>query len=261
MAARTALVVTAAPLLILAHIQWLEGVQATVPVPYLDEFFHIPQADTFWQGRWSHWDDKITTPPGVYLWSIFVARVVGLDPRTTGHLSPQQLRYTNFVTPYLLLSCVMIWQGLYRRDSSQRFSSPLELSILTFPLLFFFSGLYYTDVFSTLAVMCTYTFWQGGLARERGLQKFVFQTCHLLSGLLSLGCRQTNIFWAAVFTGGLQAVHTIKQKAQVVDPPVEEAHFEGTSIALCTSHVVSDLNVRLLHNDMVIGNFGLWCDS
>lgn len=30
-----------------------------------DEFFHIPQAQTYCEGRYWDWDDKITTPPGL----------------------------------------------------------------------------------------------------------------------------------------------------------------------------------------------------
>jgi len=32
--------------------------------PYMDEVFHIPQAQAYCQGRWRHWDAMITTPPG-----------------------------------------------------------------------------------------------------------------------------------------------------------------------------------------------------
>ncbi|KAK0554215.1 glucosyltransferase [Tilletia horrida] len=42
-----------------------------VPEPYLDEIFHIPQAQAYCQGKWAVWDPKLTTPPGVYL--VYVA--------------------------------------------------------------------------------------------------------------------------------------------------------------------------------------------
>jgi alpha-1,2-glucosyltransferase len=62
---------------------WLALVSSYVPEPYLaspvfrprsstwsltaeqDEVFHIPQAQTYCQGRFWDWDDKITTPPGL----------------------------------------------------------------------------------------------------------------------------------------------------------------------------------------------------
>ena len=32
--------------------------------PYMDEVFHIPQAQRYWNGNFTH-DPKITTPPGI----------------------------------------------------------------------------------------------------------------------------------------------------------------------------------------------------
>lgn len=46
---------------------WSEKVNALVPEPYLDEVFHIPQASKYCEGRYYEWDDKITTPPGLYV--------------------------------------------------------------------------------------------------------------------------------------------------------------------------------------------------
>lgn len=45
---------------------WQAVVTLWVPDPYLDEIFHIPQAQKYCQLRWTEWDDKITTPPGLY---------------------------------------------------------------------------------------------------------------------------------------------------------------------------------------------------
>lgn len=44
---------------------WLSLVTNHVPEPYLDEVFHIPQAQAFCEGRWDVWDPKLTTPPGL----------------------------------------------------------------------------------------------------------------------------------------------------------------------------------------------------
>lgn len=52
-------------LVILAGLCWQAVVTLWVPEPYLDEIFHIPQAQKYCQGRWSEWDNKITTPPGL----------------------------------------------------------------------------------------------------------------------------------------------------------------------------------------------------
>ena len=45
-------------------------VNKTVVEPYMDEIFHIPQAQRYCDGNFTQWDDKITTLPGLYLFSV-----------------------------------------------------------------------------------------------------------------------------------------------------------------------------------------------
>ena len=40
-----------------------------VPDPYMDEIFHIPQAQRYCDGNFTEWDSKITTLPGLYVFS------------------------------------------------------------------------------------------------------------------------------------------------------------------------------------------------
>ncbi|CAI2189507.1 12511_t:CDS:2, partial [Funneliformis geosporum] len=37
--------------------------------PYMDEIFHIPQAQQYCKGKYDEWNPKLTTPPGFYLLS------------------------------------------------------------------------------------------------------------------------------------------------------------------------------------------------
>ena len=41
----------------------------------LDEIFHIPAAQRYCAGNFSYWDPKITTPPGLYLYSTLVIKL------------------------------------------------------------------------------------------------------------------------------------------------------------------------------------------
>lgn len=81
------------------------------------------------------------------------------------------------------------------------------INIAAFPVLFFFSGLFYTDVFSAVSVLLAYqmhlfrintrpTVWNGALV--------------FLLGIAALFMRQTNVFWVAVYLGGLEAIHAVK---------------------------------------------------
>ena len=47
-----------------------ELVDKNVPAAYMDEIFHIPQAQRYCAGNFTQWDNKITTLPGLYLFSV-----------------------------------------------------------------------------------------------------------------------------------------------------------------------------------------------
>jgi alpha-1,2-glucosyltransferase len=84
-------------------------------------------------------------------------------------------------------------------------------NIALFPPLFFFSGLFYTDVLSTCMVLRMYRL---SLQRKGSVWLYV-------AGILALTMRQTNIFWVAVFLGGLEVVRAIKtiEAVQVKESP------------------------------------------
>lgn len=89
-----------------------------------------------------------------------------------------------------------------------QYAAHTALNVALFPLLFFFSGLYYTDVASTAVVLGGFLNCLNRLGREGNgimsdLSTFVL-------GILALFMRQTNVFWAVVFCGGLEAVHAVK---------------------------------------------------
>lgn len=80
--------------------------------------------------------------------------------------------------------------------------SHTTFNISFFPLLFFFSGLYYTDVASTLLVLTAY---RAFLRRQR-FAVFIF-------GAASLWFRQTNVFWVVILLGGLEIVRSFPRSS------------------------------------------------
>ena len=74
------------------------------------------------------------------------------------------------------------------------------LNICLFPPLFFFFGLYYTDVLSSLSVLITIRQHQQGRMKSM-----------VVAGVLSLFFRQTNILWVAVYLGGLEVVRRLRR--------------------------------------------------
>lgn len=88
------------------------------------------------------------------------------------------------------------------------------LNIALFPPLFFFSALYYTDIWATLSAIIIYT-QTINVSREN--KRTLLHFIRLVTlGLFSLTFRQTNIFWVAVFPAGIEFVQHIDHGHQAV---------------------------------------------
>ena len=162
-----------------------------------DEIFHIPQAQAYCQGDFHVWDPKLTTPPGLYVFTTIYANLAGVR-----NCDVDTLRSFNV----LALVFTMVYVGSCYA-SIDKLSEPSNASALhkmfniaLFPPLFFFSGLFYTDVLSTAVVIKMY---RDFLQDRSGISLY-------FTGIVALTMRQTNIFWTAVFLGGLEVVRTLK---------------------------------------------------
>lgn len=149
-----------------------------------------------------------------------------------GRCSETSLRMTNWVAIIVLIFTAVDCRRLIETRLAERGGRRSQTSSLSFhaihtgmniglfPLLFFFSALYYTDVFSTLMVLFAF---QNHLERvgPKGTpwrnDFFV-----ILLGIASLFMRQTNVFWVVVFMGGLEAVEAAK--AEPTDKPQPPKH-------------------------------------
>ncbi|KAK5988111.1 Dol-P-Glc:Glc(2)Man(9)GlcNAc(2)-PP-Dol alpha-1,2-glucosyltransferase [Cladobotryum mycophilum] len=209
-----------------ASFLWLGMVSEVVPEPYLDEIFHIPQAQKYCKGKFLEWDDKITTPPGLYWISIFFPQMA----KSTGFIAayscdPKTLRATSavglIILSYLTVLCRREMEARLHQGHSHsatkinmtfKIVSPYAMhtafNIALFPLLFFFSGLYYTDVVSTAVVLVSFLNHLVRVGRDRN--SFFNDGLTVFLGVCGLVMRQTNVFWVVVFMGGLEAVHAVK---------------------------------------------------
>ncbi|KAM7184484.1 DIE2/ALG10 family domain containing protein [Rhypophila sp. PSN 637] len=203
---------------------WLGLVDHYVPEPYLDEVFHIPQAQTYCQGRFWDWNDKITTPPGLYLLSVANHKLWRLAECTSF-----SLRNNNVLDILLIaLLAALCRDDIEARTAEQQqdssscptqspqkkpqsfslYTCHTALNIALFPVLFFFSGLYYTDVASTLLVLLAYKNHLGRLGKES--PDSYSDVLTVIFGVATLFMRQTNVFWVVVYMGGVEAVHAIR---------------------------------------------------
>lgn len=159
--------------------------------PYMDEIFHVPQAQKYCHGRFNEWDPMITTLPGLYLVSVGIIKPVVRLADLTGAVvcSTAMLRFINLLfncgNLYLLYLLVCkLHQREKTRTTSRRILSALSLS--TFPVLYFFNFLYYTDAGSTFFILFAYLMTLYG--------------CHKASaclGVCAVLFRQTNVVWVA----------------------------------------------------------------
>ncbi|QKX60624.1 uncharacterized protein TRUGW13939_07770 [Talaromyces rugulosus] len=216
------------PFVLLSLLLWRNLVSKTVQEPYLDEVFHVGQAQAYWANNWSHWDPKITTPPGLYVWSYVLCGSVLLLRGSPTDVGVDELRATNLAASGLVLPWrLQTLLDLLRKEQNTRQSgawvSHTVLNICLFPPLFFFSGLYYTDVLALLVVVEAYI-WDIKRSDANGAKKTIGSAllghtslqslAFVVLGLVALVFRQTNIFWVSVFMGGLQVVRTIRQNSK-----------------------------------------------
>lgn len=147
-----------------------------VPAPYMDEIFHVPQAQAYCAGRFVEWNSKITTLPGLYVVSASLAWWMG-----DAFCQLSALRGLNAL--FALLLCTV----LLRIDNGRR-GVLAVLADVASPTIAFFHFLYYTDTGALLFVMLAY--WLAVCERRRGWAAAV--------GAAAVLFRQTNIVWIAL---------------------------------------------------------------
>ncbi|KAG8905101.1 glucosyltransferase [Tulasnella sp. 403] len=184
-------------------------VDIIVTEPYMDEPFHVPQAQAYCRGEWSTWDPKITTPPGLYFVSLFLMKAF-LLPCTLPILRLTNVLLLAVLPP--LLDRVIAQVRVDDRARPWLEPSTEALIVSSFPVLWFFGFLYYTDVASLVGVVLTlWAAWAGK---------------HKLAAVLGLGSclfRQTNIIWL-LYCLGASALHALHY------PPVRREIEENAKL-------------------------------
>ncbi|XP_052177048.1 dol-P-Glc:Glc(2)Man(9)GlcNAc(2)-PP-Dol alpha-1,2-glucosyltransferase isoform X2 [Diospyros lotus] len=166
-------------------------VNRIVPDPYMDEIFHVPQAQQYCKGNFGSWDPMITTPPGLYFLSL--AHVACFFPGMfciqaassfSDVCSTVALRSTNAILA--VICSILVYEIITQlRPALDEMKATLNAIVLAlYPLHWFFTFLYYTDVASLTAVLAMY------LACLK--KNYLFSA---LLGLLAVFVRQTNIIW------------------------------------------------------------------
>ncbi|OCH88591.1 glucosyltransferase [Obba rivulosa] len=234
-----------------ASILVLKYVNEEVTEPYMDEPFHVPQAQAYCEGDYWTWDPKITTPPGLYALSLVLKRVFMLKCNLA------MLRLTPLLA-LLVLPLVLTRLLCYHkreRPPQSLFAPTVEAVVLSaFPIAWFFGFLYYTEVPSLVFVLFTI------VSAVEGRHWLA-----ALFGAISCTFRQNNIIWVlyAYATSQLMALRfcrtesDAKPVAKLHDPPALTA--SGADLiqsALSLPKVLPDLLLPFAPYALVIAAFG-----
>lgn len=154
-----------------------------VPEPYMDEIFHIPQAQQYCKGNFRSWDPMITTPPGLYYLSL--AHIASLFPgfycveAASSFFDMCSTSILRSINGVLAVICSIILYDIiiHLKPALGDRKAMLHAVVLSlYPLHWFFTFLYYTDVASVTAVLAMYlaslkkNYWCSALVRLEPLQ-------------------------------------------------------------------------------------------
>lgn len=157
-----------------------QQVHLHVKHPFIDEFFHLRQNTVYCAHNFSKWDNKITTPPGLYLLGtayFHILKLLGVS----NPCGATALRSLNLLGGAVVLPLVL---------SIVRSNNFWLVNIVSLPLLYTYYFLFYTDVWSSVLVVAALLF----------VVKYPNGKGAILSNLVgfaSLWFRQTNIVWVA----------------------------------------------------------------
>lgn len=171
------------PLLVIYFLATFYYVSKKVnPFMLIDEQFHIGQLTHYISGRWSYWDPKITTPPGLYVlgwlnhkfFSVFTSWTSMTTSRLLNLLGGIVFLPLCVLRPLFLFNAIGFW----------------PVALMCFPLLTTYYYLYYTDVWSTIFILQSLTF---VLTQPYGPRTSIW----LSGACAAISCtfRQTNIVW------------------------------------------------------------------
>ncbi|WOL08428.1 hypothetical protein Cni_G17181 [Canna indica] len=227
-------------------------VDRVVPDPYMDEIFHIPQAQRYCRGEFRTWDPMITTPPGLYYLSL--AYVTSLFPAMwfakaattlSSICSTVILRSTNAVVA--IICSVLIYDLLIklRPNLGEKKATIYAIILASYPLHWFFTFLYYTDVASLTAVLAMYL---ASLKSRYWLSAML--------GAFAILFRQTNVVWM-LFIAANSAI-TYAEELYEKDPVLQNKHEsmlkDNTFLMNYMSCPISSgLRKRNIHNSSTNG--------
>ncbi|KAF5374744.1 hypothetical protein D9758_000109 [Tetrapyrgos nigripes] len=205
----------------------LKELNTLVDEPYMDEPFHVPQAQAYCREEFTTWDPKITTPPGLYIMSLLFKRLFLFK------CSLPMLRLTVTLTLLALpvvLTRLLAFQKRVRPPSSYLAVTPDAVVLSFFPIAWFYGFLYYTEVPSLVFVV--------------GTVLAALDDNHWLAALL-------------MYLRYRRARPGQEQPERLHDPPAEQAGFSDlVKSILSAPRVLGDILPSFVPYTIVLAAFG-----
>lgn len=216
-------------------------VNRVVPEPYMDEIFHVPQAQQYCRGDFRSWDPMITTPPGLYYLSLAYVGILYPGMIFTRAISsfldicsPAILRSVNGVLAVICSVLVYEIMTLLRPRVNDRNATACAVVLALYPLQWFFTFLYYTDAASLTMVLAMYL---------ACLKKRYWISA--LLGALSVIVRQTNIVWMLLAAcAGIIDVTLLSGKCHVKVADIDGSINDPSQPIQKNSNISSNLRRR-----------------
>ncbi|PRP80027.1 hypothetical protein PROFUN_12314 [Planoprotostelium fungivorum] len=210
---------------------WLaQKVNHVAPNPYMDEPFHVPQTQRYCSNN-LEWDPKITTFPGLYVVAVAYAKLLQLSPVAimdgdTCSSIPLLRSLNIFFAAGNLILLYKILSKLYPEENRSLLSLK-ALTLIAFPIHFFYIFLFYTDCGSTFFLLLAYLSLLNGRTNSAAVW-----------GAVAISFRQTNIIWDAFFVAG-QLLHRFSlETGETTSQPVTVKLFSFLTWALRKSHLI-----------------------
>ncbi|CEQ42756.1 SPOSA6832_04608 [Sporobolomyces salmonicolor] len=249
-----------------AYIAWAAGIIAVarrvnsdVREPYMDEVFHVPQAQAYCRGDWGYWDPAITTPPGLYLTPALLSHLQRLLPSSLDLdvCSLPALRAFNLL---ILLALPRLYTSLILAIRRPSLSTPSTskssshspngstasqagkatqdqanwegLVLALMPAVGWWAWLFYTDLGSIATVLLAFRLALGRkyVLSTLGRVKALMSGTARQLGAVSLLYRQTNIVWLAFVAGGA-AVQELRLAAEKTGTKPGQEGFRDPRLA------------------------------
>lgn len=166
-------------------------VALNVKEPFIDEIFHLRQCQTYCALKFDEWDNKITTPPGLYVLGLIYARAIKYISFTSESLTSvceniNLLRSVNLVGGLVVLPSIIVGLG------GKTWNKVWTINIVATPLLFIYYFLFYTDIWATIFLLASLS-----LVESQPLGPWASSSVSGIIAFVSLWFRQTNIVWIA----------------------------------------------------------------